>query len=576
MNKKSICLAVVSTLLAPCMLMAQSDKVKFGAVSRTFIESDELKNDTVNASKINSGYTLVDLGLNINPDRNTEIQSVIRFKSDIGGFYGGGTLIELRQLRVKGVIARFLNYEVGDLHMQLSPYTLFNNYSEGSVNESVVFSDLRNDIAYYDNRNTDNRWWQQGAHTDFALEFKETFIKSFKVDGFFLRNRPVGGILGGSAVFYGGGKLTVNQSKYFTINGNFINLYDDGSTINSKKETQNPVMSSEVIFKLDKGNYQFQLMGEAGASQLNVSKDPDKFSDTASSYKDNFFDIAFGIDLKPSNLSFKIGYNYVGPNFFSAGAQSKRVDYTRSPMLFPNVANNSASDRIINLFDLTRDSRIYNTNISRQLMTYNPVFGNAMPYGKATPNRKGITLDAMYKDSLEKVIVNVTTALLSDISGEGTTDHKNFTVVKGDVTININRFFTFSRIVTVTAGAMMENTARTGVDAAKADKIDLKSMLMDFGVQVELVKKLDVLGGVKLFNSKGNEFYAARDMNNQITAFNGFAVDQKQSLIGYGLKYRFSKFSYLSLQNQMFSYKDGTGMPDYSFNQLYVMFNMKL
>ncbi len=573
--KKGIYLAAfVSALLAPGLLKAQSDKVKFGAISRTFIENDKLKNDTVNASKINSGYTLLDLGININPDKNTEIQSVIRFRSDIGGFYGPGTLIELRQLRVKGVIAKFLNYEIGDLHMQLSPYTLYNTTAEGGINESAAFSDLRNDIAYYDNRNNGNRWWQQGAHADFALVFKETFISSVKLDGFLLRNR---GDLLNTSIYYGGGKLTLNQSKYLTVTGNFINLYDDGKSLNKSKETQNPVMSSEVMFKLDKEKYRFNVTGEAGASQLNVSKDPAIFGDTASSFKDNFFDAAVGIDLKPSHLGFKVGYNYVGPNFFSAGAQSKRVDFTRNPLLFPNEINSTTTDRNINLFDLTRDAKIYNTNITRQLMAYNPAFGNALPYGKATPNRKGITVDASYKDSLEKVVANVTTAILSDISGEGTTDHKNFTVIKGDVTVNVNRFIGFTKAIALTAGAMMENTARTGVDAGEADKINLKSMLLDFGLQFEVVKKLDVLGGVKLFNSKGNEFYAKRDVNNQITSFQAIAMDENQTLIGYGLKYRFSKFSYLSLQNQMFSYKSGIdGKRDYSFDQLYIMFNMKL
>jgi hypothetical protein len=329
MNKKGLYLAVfASTLLAPNLIKAQADKVKFGAVSRTFLESDKLgNNDTVNVGSIKSGYTLVDLGININPEKNTEIQSVIRFKTDFGGFYGAGTLIEVRQLRVRGIIAKFLNYELGDLHMQLSPYTLFNNAAEGHVNESAAFSDLRNDIAYYDNRNNGNRWWQQGAHADFGLAFNSPALQSLKVDGFFLRNRPAG-VIGGTAVFYGGGKLTLNQSKYFTLTGNYINLYDDGATANTKVETQNPVMSSEAVIKIEQPKYLFKIMGEAGASQLNVSQNPNIVNDMGSSIKDNFYDAAVGVNFKPSNINIKAGYNYVGPNFFSSGAQSKRVSRT--------------------------------------------------------------------------------------------------------------------------------------------------------------------------------------------------------------------------------------------------------
>jgi hypothetical protein len=578
MNKRGIYLAVfVSTLFTSNLLKAQTDKVKFGAVSRTFLESDKLKsNDTVNVGNIKSGYSLLDLGLNINPDKNTEIQSVIRFKTDLGGFYGAGTLIEIRQLRVRGIIAKFLNYELGDLHMQLSPYTLYNSAAEGQINESQAFSDLRNDIAYYDNRNNGNRWWQQGAHADFGLVFDKSYLQSLKVDGFFLRNRPLN-FIGGSNVFYGGGKLTLNQSKYLTIAGNYINLYDDGATANTKKESQNPVMTAEAMFKLDKDNYLLKVMGEIGASQLNVSQDPslntNSFKDTSSSIKGNFFDGAVGIDLKPSKLSFKAGYNYVGADFFSSGAQTKRVDFSKTPQLFYGATNDKVHNRQINLFDLTRDVSVYNSSISRQLMPYNPIFSNALPYGKATPNRKGITLEGAYKDSLEKVIVNVSSAFLSDISGEGTLNHKQFTVLKGEVTLNINKFFDFSKALVLTAGTMYESTNRAG-DLAS---VNLKGMLMDFGAQVEVAKKLDLLGGVKLFNSKGNEYYVSRDVNNQITAFTPFNVDQSQTLIGYGLKFRFSKFSYISLQNQMFSFNSSINSNlNYSFDQLYFMFNMKL
>ena len=133
----TICLAVLSSYTT---VKAQGDNIKFGAYGRALQQTNRLdKKDTLNIDNTSGGQVLMDLGIKINPDKKTEIQSILRLKSNLGGFYGAGNVAELRQLYVKGIIANFASYQVGDIYLKMTPYTMFNNYSELSVSEAAVF-----------------------------------------------------------------------------------------------------------------------------------------------------------------------------------------------------------------------------------------------------------------------------------------------------------------------------------------------------------------------------------------------------------------------------------------------------
>lgn len=584
MNKRLFYLVLITTAgLQLNSAQAQSDKVKFGAYARTFYHNTKVDSkDTLSPKKYSEGYTLADLSVNINPDKNTEIQSILRFSSQLGGFYSSGD-IQLRMIRVKGIIAKAVNYEVGDMFIELSPYTLYNNYSEGGINEAAVFKDLRNDIAYYDNRATGNRWWQQGVHLDFGLKFDNSFLQGLKVDGFLLRNRPTTGtgMFATPTSFFAGGKLSIMQSEKMQIAGNFINLYDDSELSNTRTESSNAVGTGELHYKNMFGNLGFNFNVEGGFSTLNTDYNNSKINpankDSNKTYSDNFFDINSGVNFKPWNITFNAGFTYVGPEFYSAGAQSKRVDYTRATTFYPTAANTFDVQRPVTIFDLSRDPGIYNNVITRQLMAYNPVFSNALPYGKATPNRSGLNLSLVYADSLEKVLANVTSYILNDVRPEGSKDYKTFMVIRGEVTANINKFINWQKKIAVTAGLQLENTSRAGTAVGKTDKVDLSSTLIDAGLELEIAKKLDVVGGFKSLVASGNEFLPTRNENNKIIVYTPANFDLSQNLIAYGIKYRFSKTSYLTIQNQMFDYVDNKNKSfTVNFNQVFFLFTMKL
>ena len=201
------------------------------------------------------------------------------------------------------------------------------------------------------------------------------------------------------------------------------------------------------------------------------------------------------------------------------------------------------------------------------------MYGNAQPYGKATPNRTGLQLNMQYKDSLEKIVADVDAAYLSEIAGVGSKQYRTFLVLKGAIDFNIHKFFDWKKRLIVTTGYSFESTNRSGADA---EKVNLSNNLLDLGLEVEVFKKMSVLGCYKMLTSKGNEFISVRNVYNDVIVNNNSKnMNVAQTIIAFGLKYRFSEKSYLTIQDHLFSYQDKSASnKNYSLSQILVMFNM--
>ena len=85
---------VVSSIVFGTAALAQQDtrKITFVGAARAQFYSDNynsyFEEDTVTASKLNSGNTLVDLGINMRPNSQMEIQGMVRVRNYYGGFWG--------------------------------------------------------------------------------------------------------------------------------------------------------------------------------------------------------------------------------------------------------------------------------------------------------------------------------------------------------------------------------------------------------------------------------------------------------------------------------------------------------
>ena len=114
-----------------------------------------------------------------------------------------------------------------------------------------------------------------------------------------------------------------------------------------------------------------------------------------------FFEAKNDFLKKDSSLKITLGYRYVDHNFRSAGAQTRRINFEaeNNPNLYPYYTNAQIS-RPISVFDLLSDEKLYNQELRGNLMIFNPVYSNVLPYGDATPNRHGFYAQSKFKHKI--------------------------------------------------------------------------------------------------------------------------------------------------------------------------------
>ncbi len=152
---------------------------------------------------------------------------------------------------------------------------------------------------------------------------------------------------------------------------------------------------------------------------------------------------------------------------------------------------------------------------------------------------------------------------------------RNFVVISASADLNINKFIDFKKKILLHGGFKMENTSRTGDSLTN---VDLATQIYDAGFEIEALKKLDLLIGVKTVNTKGSENIAIRSQYNEILSYNTTSfrnMNFQQMMLGYGVKYRFSTATYLTVQYHTFDLKDkAVSTRTFNMNQFYILFNM--
>ena len=96
-------------------------------MSNSAINVQDSLPDTTTLKRNTGGYALIDMGVNIRPNDKTEIMGMFRIRNEYGGFWGAGVSFDVRQLWLKGIIGNVLRYQLGDLNLKQTPFTLYNN-----------------------------------------------------------------------------------------------------------------------------------------------------------------------------------------------------------------------------------------------------------------------------------------------------------------------------------------------------------------------------------------------------------------------------------------------------------------
>ena len=457
--------------------------------------------DSITPSRLNNGHTMVDLTANIRPNQNTYINAQLRVRNDYGGFWGGGVTFDLRQLYVKGVVAKAIRYQLGDINYKLTPYTFFNN-NERVFGQPQIF-DVYNQMLHYDMfYNIDNTWRQQGIAADFALEFSD-IIDEVQFNAFATRQNPTDFGLTSERIFYGA-NVTMIQSKYFNAGLNYVSIADIIGTSEDTTALRMPVLTTSGAFNYETDNWKLGLKTELGNSRAFVLKDT-SFGERA----DYFYEIGGRFEMLSSGLYLDINYKDVGPGFRSPGAQSLRVNYLANPNFLTRYGRDQDL-RQIALIDFLRDASLYNYKLSTNLQTFQPRFGNAEPYGAATPNRRGFTIKAGQVDLKDRWEVEAQYQNFSEVVGQGTTALRTYNTMRLDGELHADEFMAgYTRTIDIEFSYWNENTTRTGTEAF--ENVDFTNSSYSIGLEVETIEKLSVLWGIMSLESDGFEYVSLRD-----------------------------------------------------------------
>ena len=554
-------------------------KIRFNGLGRAILNQTEIEGDILDADSstvrsLTDGEFLLDLAVNATPNKNTEVQTIIRLRNEFGGFFGAGMTVEVRELWARGIIANAVKYRVGDMDVVMSPYTFYNSYEEGTINEPAIFLPQKEVLHYEQFYQDDHSRRMQGAKLDFGLNFSQG-LEDMDVNAFIARVRgtdffttPNRFVTGGQAQF---STTTLQDSLGLKADFglNVVHTFDDLQSGEATTGIRNTVYTFNFdVAILDKKDFALHLMGETGQSKL------EQKADSVSIFKedDTFLDIGASVHFKPQKIKLSASFVDVGPDFFSIGAQSKRVDY-RAQKTYYNRIGKENGVRNPSLFDLANDRALYTFRLSDKLMPYDPRFSNTMPYGTATPTRRGVRFGGAYGGDEDKIEAKLDGALMEEIRGQGTFELKSFTLLRAAANFNFHQFASWKKKLRLTLGYQYEAASRDGLEV---EKVDLSSNLVELGLEAELFTKFELLLGAKLLTAEGRDYVPLVESFNDIRDFPApFTADDSETLIAAGLKYEFKKGIYLTLQYQHFSSELGTNNPnDYNFNHVFALYNM--
>jgi hypothetical protein len=521
--------------------------------------------DSTTVKRNTGGYALIDLGVNIRPNKQTEILGMFRIQNGYGGFWGSGVTFDVRQLWVKGIVANVLRYQLGDLNLKQSPYTLYNHQADRLAILPDIFN-LQQQIINYEKFYTKNNTWrQQGANIDFGLSFKK-YAKELNVNAYTTRLRATDF----SSVpdrLMSGITTELVQSKNLKLAYHLFNVNDVKGTVLDSNLYTNTVHNGTIdAYKAIK-NIPIQWHTDFGTSKAVQSQKID-----ASLLTDYFINTYLSIKLARQKSTLSIGYLNVGPQFRSIGAQSKDINYNALPNYY-NKYTNAQIQRPLLLMDVISNANIYNTSVSNNIMPKSEVYNNALPYGEATFNRVGFYAKANYTDTNKGIQLNASQYNLSEIKGQGTLYLSKFNVTNCQAEIAINKLAKFNKVCKVQLGLQLQNTRRNSNEAI--ENIKLSTTVYQLGMQLEVFNKIDVLAGYVALNTLGNEFATERNEFTNPIFFTKEDINVKQNIAGLGLRCKFTDKIYLAGLFQNSQYTNGLNTkPNFNIQQFSIIYNM--
>jgi hypothetical protein len=494
--------------------------------------------DSVTSPKMNSGNVLADLGLKIQANPQMEVLGMVRIRNDYGGFWGSGVSFDVRQLYVRGIIGNAVRYQLGDINYRMTPYTLWNNDQELLSSLPVAFSTQTQAVNYDHFYNSDHSWRQQGASGNVGFLFAKG-IKEIKLNAVTTRMRTSDFSNQSDRIFVGS-NATIVQSDVLTLGLNYANVVDIFGTSRNLTSYHNPVFTGSLLWSKVTNLGSWQGSGEAGISNTytNGTELPIK--------NGKFNDWKLKWITKNNHWQWQVRYHYVNAAFRSPGAQTRRLNPNGQLSAYPRVQNDQGL-RPVNMLDMMRETGIYNLQLQTDLMSYLPQYDNITPYGDATPNRQSYEISTQYGHAESWWYGSVLYYRGRETKGEGTIEPRQFTRLQLETGWLFNEHTSgWKSQLRISSKFRKDQTTR--VSPEYLPQLNLANEMTSLGMEWLFQKKWELLLGLQHVRYEGLELQSVKDFNGEIINFKELNLDGKEEMLSAGVRYHFSKQSYLSLQ----------------------------
>lgn len=524
--------------------------------------------------KNTGGYTLLDLGFNVERKDKFFLNTVLRGRDNFGLFWGEGTTFEFRRITLGGVINNGIKYELGDINVEMTPYTVYMPEVGYHKYESQIFTGRR-EIAEYENFIDGNTRYLQGGKAGATLLFTKG-IEKMHFNGFAVRTAEITQI-GTPDIIMTGINTVIDQGKFGSYGVNYVGLFD--LPVSTNTQDINSSVFTVTLNPEYKLNDNVTIGIDAEIAGSNYYSQDVAISDEAIGFSGFAYDAKAKVNLKKLKTKIGVGYKMVDEDFRSPGAQSRRIVSNQTSQIFPVNAIDASGALIarnVLLFDRFTQENLYQQGVSYTLDAFNPAFNNTNPYGEATPNRQGIVANIERGSSKDALSFDIGVKLLTETDPDSTLDtqERNFFAIQSGLYLNVSKLIDWKNDIIIGGGYQSETTTRGG----DAD-IDLTSSIIDGVLSIEAVKDFDILLGYKSYTVEGNEFLWHIDRYNLTRILDGEAkYDSQESMLSIGGRFRFTENAALSLNyNIVDSENNLTDNDDdsYKINQIFMNYTMK-
>ena len=107
------------------------------------------------------------------------------------------------------------------------------------------------------------------------------------------------------------------------------------------------------------------------------------------------------------------------------------------------------------------------------------------------------------------------------------------------------------------------------------DNVNVNSILLDVGTELELFKKFNFLIAYKKLGVNGTDYLGVRNEDFSISSFELFDVDSEQDILSVGFSYDFNKKTTFLINFQSIGYNNELHSSSFIFNQFFALLQLR-